>query len=306
MAELRKTVSVQIGTQVPNPKLGLKLQVTANSKHSQELLHTLNGFSDTNCYFYVSIASSNPTQLKADFEEFLTTSVNMAKEMSPEVDQMVGTSVFEVVTSGNNVVAAINLKANAISKNYLELVEATAKSTIQHEAYFQLAILLDRSLNDLLNIQQTELDKINGQFSVELVSSKSDKYAIKNKIVELMDEDKSSLKNPEDKLAKLLFLMFDTATFIVKSDSETSLGVAVGSQLGTAKEQASGYIEMAKVMYSGNKEMVDSFPFIQAFFDAVEQNGDGHITLGVYHKLVSGEVDVFGNDLGHIYKRIVS
>ena len=306
MADLRKTISVHMGSDVADPKLGLKFQVTANSKHSQSLLTGLKDFSDSQSYFYISINSTNPQELKNGFEEFLNTATQVAREMSPEVDQMVGESAFEVVASGNHVVAAVNLKKNPLTKEYADLVEFTASSTIKNEAYFQLALLFDRSLTQLLELKETDLDDTKGQFSVELVSNKADKFAIKRKLLELADKFDNTPNNDSDKLAKLFFLMFDSSSFILSSDSKVSFSKATSSQLSTGREKVSEYLKVGKDMYQGNKEMVDSFPFVQAFFDSVESYGNGQITLGIYHNLVSAEVDLFGTDLGVIYRKIVS
>jgi len=304
MADVRKNVSVHMGGHVADPKLGVQVKLTANSKTSQDSLSKLSKYSAENAYFFITIKSSNPEALKAAFEEFLTTSIDVAKEMSPEVDSIVGTSAFEVVVNGDQVVAAVDLKANPFTSSWAEKVEKASASSIKHEATLNLALLLDKSLNEVIHINEAELDNVNGEFTLEVISSKSDKYAVKKQLLTAFG-DKAHLGEQNDKFARLLFLMFDSATFNLSSDSKVSFAQATGSQLTKIKQQAEGFINMAHELYSGNKEMIDSFPFIQAFFDAIEQHGNGQVKIGVFHKIVSGEINLFGKDLGQIYKKIV-
>lgn len=304
MADVRKSVHIHMGSDVANPKLGLQIKMTANSKATQEALSKVSGYSPENPYFFITIKSTNPEQLKAAFEEFLTTAIGVAKEMSPEVDSMVGDSAFEVVVNGDLVVAAVDLNKNPFTSGWAQKVEKASTTTIKNEANFNLALLLDKSLNEVLNVQQAEMDNIHGEFTVELTSSKSDKYAVKQQLLQVFGE-KAHLNGPSDKFARLMFLMFDSASLTLSSDSKVSFSQATGAYLTKAKEKAEKYINLAKEMYTGNKDMIDSFPFVQAFFDAIQEHGNGQVKIGVFHKVVSGEVNLFGQDLGQIYKRIV-
>jgi hypothetical protein len=52
--------------------------------------------------------------------------------------------------------------------------------------------------------------------------------------------------------------------------------------------------------------VVDGFPFIQPFFDAVEQYGAGKLEVGVNANTISFRAVVFANDIGQIYKQVTS
>lgn len=299
----RKIVEVKFGPQVQNPQLGIKLNVIGNSKGLKEHLSTLPNFDPNGAYFFVEIKSSDPSALRNSFDEFLTTGLAMAKEMSEEVGAMAGDSAFHVIVHGDSVVAAINLKENPIAQDTISEIEKLTSNLLAGEVTFTAALLLDKNINEILNLTENQMDSVKGQFTFELVSSQADKYAIKKKFIEKTFPPNARNR---DLITKLLFLMFSSVRISVQSESQVSLSEASGKYLVDGKRMAEEYIAMAKELYAGNKEMVDSFPFVQAFFDAVDQHGSGVLSLGVYHKDVSGEVDLYGRELGVLYHKIVN
>lgn len=299
----RKVVEVKFGPEVHNPQLGLKLKVIGNSKGLKEHLQSLPNFDPNGAYFFVEIKSSSPSELRNAFDEFLTTGLSMAKEMSEEVGQIAGESAFHVIIHGDTVVAALNLKENPLANEQISQIEKFTADVLKGEAVFEASILLDKNINEILNLTETQMDTVKGQFAVTLTSSKEDKYAIKKKFIDTTFPPNARSR---DKIAKLLFLMFNSVHISVQSESQVSFSAASGRYLNDGKKMAEEYIAMAKELYSGNKEMVDSFPFVQAFFDAVDQHGAGVVSLGLYHKDVAGEVDLHGRELGVLYHKIVN
>lgn len=300
--EVRRVIDIQVGTEVTEPKLGFDLSIIANAVSSKAHLQALPTFNDEGAYFYVAIRSHQPQELRAAFEEFLNTSLSVAKEMSPEVDAMVGATAFDVGVHEDLVIAAVNLKDNDFVRDYAHLAEELTKSTVKGEARIKAGLLVDTSFQDLLTMPEDQLSGVKGNFHIIMESRKSDKYAIKQKFMETFPP----AYNNEDKYGRLLFLMFNGAEFHLNSSEAVKLTDASGNQITKGRGTINGFLEMGKEMYQGNKEMVDSFPFIQSFFDAVEQYGSGLVRLGAYNKLLAAEADFYGNDLGQIYKRIVS
>lgn len=300
--EIRKVIDIELGERVNDPKLGFDFSLIANATASKAHLQVLPSFNDQGCYFFLAIKSHQPQELRNAVEEFLNTSISVAREMSPEVDQIVGASNFEVAVHEDLVIAAVNLKENDFVRDYAHLAEQLTSSTIQGEARIKAGLLVDRSFNDLLTMPEAELNQIKANFHIIAQSKKSDKFAIKQKFLEFMPQAHSK----DDKIARLIFLMFTGAEFNLSSKEAVHFTDASGNQITKGRGTVNGFIEMGKEMYQGNKEMVDSFPFIQAFFDAVEQYGSGFLRLGVYNHLVAGEADFYGNDLGQLYRRIVS
>lgn len=298
--EIRKTVNIQIGTEVAQPKLGLELSVIANSEVSKGHLQVLPKFDNEGTYFFVAVKSTSPQDLKTAIEEFLNTSLSVAKEMSPEIEGILGESQFDVAIHEDYVVAGVNLNNNPMAAQFAAMAHEIAASTLSHEASLKVGLVLDKSLNDLLTLEQDQMNHVKGNFHVLLTSSKADKYAIKRKIAELL-----RIEDDGDKLGKILLMMFSTAEFSLTADDKVSFQEATGEYLEMGKAQAQGMIEMGKGLYQGNKEMVDSFPFIQAFFDSVEQYGAGQIKVGVYNRIITAECDIYGSDLGQLYRQIV-
>lgn len=99
--------------------------------------------------------------------------------------------------------------------------------------------------------------------------------------------------------------MFNNVHIKLTSDSQVSFSQATSGYLETFRQQATSAVSNIHEMYQGNKEMVDSFPFIQEFLDAVEKNGNGQLKIGIASTKVAVDLDLYGNDLGKIYRRIV-
>lgn len=133
-------------------------------------------------------------------------------------------------------------------------------------------------------------------------STKDDKYAIKKKV---MDAGRQLGLSFVDDYSRLVFLMFNTVKIRAALDPHANFIDATKDYSGDIKQQSSNAISQATAVYQGNKEMIDSFPFVQEFCDEIEKYGQGHFRVGVFHKNVSFELDVFGNDLGIIYRQII-
>eukprot|EP01019_Chilodonella_uncinata_P007238 GABU01009242.1.p1 GENE.GABU01009242.1~~GABU01009242.1.p1 ORF type:complete len:244 (+),score=87.55 GABU01009242.1:108-734(+) len=174
----------------------------------------------------------------------------MAKEMSEEVGQIAGDSAFHVIIHGDSVVAAINLKENPLANEQISQIEKFTADVLKGEAIFEASILLDKNINEILNLTETQMDTVKGQFAVTLTSSKEDKYAIKKKFIDTTFPPQARNR---DKIAKLLFLMFNSVHISVQSESQVSFSAASGRYLADGKKMAEEYIAMAKDLYSGNK-----------------------------------------------------
>lgn len=96
MSDRVRTIDIQIGQEVPDPKLGVSFKFLANSAAAKENVASVSNFQADGTYFFIKIRSSNPTEMKASFQRFLETAIGVVKEMSPEVDEMLGTSSFDV------------------------------------------------------------------------------------------------------------------------------------------------------------------------------------------------------------------
>lgn len=313
--QVRKLVSVHIGNEIEDPKLGIKGVFIGGSETAKGHLMTLPHFNVDGAYAYMEIKSKNPEALKPAVEEFLNTSMATAKEMSPEVSALLGEGTFEVSTAGEYVVAAINLKMSEQANKAIEEFEKISDIKLEHERSFTIGLTANKSIRQLLEAPKEELADLQGLLAFDIVSSKSDKYLLKQLILDLAaKEDAKRFKmlgiekpeeKPEDKLGKLFILMFHTAQFQFRLEDKEAFGSAVSSSLETGRQLGNGTVEQLHQMYAANKETLDSFPFVQAFFDAVEEHGTGELRLGVFHKVLSGELDVYCHDLGYLYKKVV-
>ena len=313
--QVRKIVSVHIGNEIDDPKLGIKGVFIGGSETAKAHLMTLPHFNVDGAYAYMEIKSKNPEALKPAVEEFLNTSMATAKEMSPDISAVLGEGTFEVSIADQYVVAAINLKMSEKMKQAIARLEHLSDIKLEHERSFTIGLTANKSIRQLLDAPKEELADLQGLFALDFVSSKSDKYLLKQLILEMAaKQEAKKLKllgiekpedKPEEKVAKLLILMFHTAQFQFRMDNKEAFGTAVNSSLDSGREMGNGIVEQLHQMYEGNKETLASFPFVQAFFDAVEEQGTGELRLGLFHKVLAGELDIYCHDLGYLYKKVV-
>ena len=120
MSDIIKTVDIHIGSDAAHPKLGVTLNAVTNSHDAKANLSALKNVKADGVYFLISIQSTQAEELRSAFQTFLETAIGVAKEMSPEIDQVVGDSFFEVVAAGDRVIAAVNIKDNPIAKGFAD------------------------------------------------------------------------------------------------------------------------------------------------------------------------------------------
>ena len=120
MSDIIKTVDIHIGSDAAHPKLGVTLNAVTNSHDAKANLSALKNVKADGVYFLISIQSTHAEELRSAFQTFLETAIGVAKEMSPEIDQVVGDSFFEVVAAGDRVIAAVNIKDNPIAKGFAD------------------------------------------------------------------------------------------------------------------------------------------------------------------------------------------
>ena len=293
-----------MGKEVADPRLGFDLKASINSPHVSSLVHALPTYTNDGFFFYIAVRASQPEPLRAALEEFVNTGLAIAKEMSPEVGQLLGDSQFHVAISGDHVVVGTNLKENPIASSFAELIELSTKSTISNELTASLGVVVDRSFPEVLAMSAAELEQIRANFHLNLTSTIGDKYRIKNALIRMIGRKEPT--RPDDKILRLVFLMFHSFSFKLHSQSLAGVGDAVIGPVNMGQAAINDGIAQGKAFYQGNKEMVDSFPFVQAFFDAVEQYGNGRLEIGVNANNVSLAIQLFGNDLGQIYKQITN
>lgn len=180
--EIRNTVSIQIGTEVAQPKLGLDLSVIANSELSKGHLQALPNINYDGTYFFVAVKSASPEDLKTATEEFLNASLSVDKEINTKVEGIVGTTQFDVAVHEDYVVAGVNLLENAMAAYFVATGQEIAASTLTHEASLKVGLVVDKSLNELLTLEQDQTNQINGTLHAVLSESKADKYAFKRSL----------------------------------------------------------------------------------------------------------------------------
>jgi len=293
-----------LGKEVADPRLGFDLKAAVNSAQASALIHAFPGYSADGFYFYIAIRASQPEPLRAALEEFVNTGLEMAKEMSPEVEGLLGDSKFQVVVAGDNVIVYTNIKENPIAGSFAELVEISTRTTVSNELAFSVGVVVDRSFSEILGMSPAELEQLKANFHLNLTSTVGDKYKIKQALIRMIGRKEPT--RPDDKILRLVFLMFHSFSFKLHAQTLDGVGDAVAGPINFGQSTVNSAIAEGRTFYQGNKEMVDSFPFVQQFFDAVEQYGNGRLEVGIIADKVSAAVQVYGNDLGQVYKQITS
>ena len=293
-----------IGEEVADPKLGFDFKCSLNSAHTSALIHSLPDFKDDGFYFFVAVRSDSPQELKSALDEFVNTGLALAKEMSPEVEGLVGDTPIITAVSGNNVVIAVNLKQNTNSVDLVEFAELASTSIIQKELTFSLGVVVSKSFPELLKDQG--LTGSTANFHTNLISTIGDKYSLKSFLINLDVDPAPHAPSIEDKWSKLMFLMFHSFSFKIHQKQEWKLDEVLGDQVKVTQNLVNEFVNQGREQYQQNKELFDSFPFVRAFFDAVEQYGNGRLEVGISHKALSVELQLFGSEFGELYRRITS
>ena len=286
------------------PKLGLDIKASLNSAEINATIQQAPGYSPEGFYFFISIKSTQPAELRAALEEFVTTGVAIAKEMSPEVEGLLGETPIQVFSTSDSAVIAINLNDNPATVQLADLVKLSTEATVKNEAQFSLGFVADTTFSQLLSSTPQQLEGLTANFHLALTSTLGDKYNIKNSLIRLIGR-KTPTKS-EDKFLRLVFLMFHSFTFKIHSEELTGLGELALAPVTQGQKFVESLIGEGRSLYQGNKELLESFPFVQAFFDAVDQYGDGRVDFGLTQRIASLQASFYGAELGQIYKRIIA
>lgn len=304
--QVRNIISVNVGTEVPNPQLFIRAGLAANYHQLNQILHSIPNYDPNQCYFYLSIKSSNPEHLRQQIIDFLDVATQTMKEMDPELEQMIGNSKFNVTTNGEQVIISINLLENEFARQYADLVNKFGFDHIKSELKLDAQLTSNEPFNFFLSVKQRQdLNKVKGGFALEVTSTKADKWALKSQFLNWMEEDDGPYEDDEERLMGLLFLMFSAANFKLSSIQDVNLGDALGEDIFLAyMDFLHEILYEFRDVYAEQKEMMDEFPFVQAFFDALEQHGHGVISIGFAYQQLSAHVDAQVNNFKEVYKII--
>ena len=319
-----KVISVEIGNETVEPKLGFKASAIGKSEVTKAHLQTLKHFNPDGLYFYVAIKASNPQALKPAFEEFLKASFATVGEMVPLVAEFVAEDPFEVTVVGEYVIAAVKLKENnQMIQKAITLYSTLASDKAKHERGINISFLTNKTISELESCSKEAWEAAQFRVALELVANKEDKYFLKKALLDAVMKRAESKKpgctvippNPDEKalrkinkrkLKNLLFFMFNCAKFHFKLDGNAAFTNLVESHNIKMKETFKEMMKDLKEACQRAKTISDGFPFLQDFLGQLEQHGLGEIQLGAYHKMLSGEVDLYCEGIGELYKRLLS
>ena len=88
--------------------------------------------------------------------------------MCPEVKGIVGTTQFAVAVHEDYVVAGVNLLENAMTAYFVAAGQELASSILTHEASLKVGLVVDKSQNELLALEQYQTNQINGNLHAVL------------------------------------------------------------------------------------------------------------------------------------------
>jgi hypothetical protein len=154
-----------------------------------------------------------------------------------------------------------------------------------------------------------QLEMVKPNIHLNLTSTVADLLKFKNILVRLLG--KKDHKGKEEKLLTIIFLMFHSMSFNLHVQSMEGLADPIADYISLGQDLIKQLITKIRDEYRNDqKEKLEKFPFkfpfIQNFFDAVEQYGNGRLEVGINADKISAAVHIYGNDLRQIYKQITN
>jgi phosphoglycolate phosphatase-like HAD superfamily hydrolase len=322
-----KNVDVMIGRELDQVKIEALIRANLNTHSHQQLLHALPDFDNNGFYLFFAVRSNQPFQLKQSLEEFINVGLEILREMAPEEGKHILNQLqYSVGCTGDNVVVAGNLMAINLLAVFGEVFELVTSQLVRGEFRAEFGVAIGSSVQEILAQGFGTLASMKANIFADVTSAAGDKYSLHSLFNKLFISDNtlfdkpdpeavnqedtdSSYMDDEDKFFRLLLLIFSSFRFKLKIDDHESLAQA-DPALHQMINQQIPIEEILQEMKAAYNEMgsgiLDQFPFVQSLVDSLSQYASGRITLGIASARSSLEIEVLAEDIGQVYKQIVS
>ncbi len=322
-----KNVDLMIGRELSQVKIEAAIRANFNTFTNQQLLNAVPGFDTQGCYLFFAVRSHQPYQLKQSLEEFINVGLEILREVVPEEAQPIVQQVkFDVGCTGDNVVVAGNLMATSLLGLVGEIFEVITSQLVRREFRAEFGVAIGTSVNEILSQGFGTLASLKAKIFADITSTTGDKYSLHSLFEKLLmsdsglfdapdpdaqsqDDTESSYMDDEDKFFRFLATIFTSFKFKLRIEDHDSLAQA-DPQLHQMINQQMPVTEILQEMKGAYNEMgrgiLDQFPFVQSLADALEQYATGRMTIGVANARSSFEFEVLAEDIGQVYRQVVS
>lgn len=276
---------------------GIAIKVDTN-KQSEAVLSDFEAFKgkEDGTYIVLEIQASNPDALKDAFKEFLENALETAKGFTDEVENFVGEEQFHVITKDNKVIAAISINAESIP--FWEKISNIAKIPFKDPISFTLDAQANKSLRDLKGKKAQDLADLSVYFGLIFSVSDDDKKLVLNNISEFPTIPKLPL-GPILSLKKFGLSLGWSPEEVVSDGNELTSGY-IDKGLGVV-DKAFG---KGKEKYSGVKEMLEGFPFVEEFIGALKEHGAGEGSIGGFCNKIAFKFTLTSKNIKALYDEL--